>query len=68
MKLESSRDCALNGRFETLHFRGQPVKSVFPEGLLDPEDPEGPLLRGGVMPENSPEAGGWGRCDVHACC
>jgi palmitoyltransferase ZDHHC9/14/18 len=26
-------------------FRGQPIKSVFPERLLDPEDPEGPLLQ-----------------------
>ena len=37
-------------------FRGQPMKSVFPKSLLDPEDPEGPLLRGGVMPEFCVEA------------
>ena len=30
-------------------YKGQPIKSVFPEGLLDPEDPEGPLLKGGIM-------------------
>lgn len=45
-------------------FKGQPIKSVFPERLLDPEDPEGPLLKGGVMAgDRSP---GWG-CNLICC-
>ena len=37
-------------------YKGQPIKSTFPERLLDPEDPEGPLLKGGVTPEFCVEA------------
>lgn len=37
-------------------WRGQPVKSIFPERLLDPEDPESPTLITGVTAEFCDEA------------
>ena len=34
-------------------FRGQTVKTILPEALLHPEDPEGPVLADGSAPEFS---------------